>query len=1062
MGLTCFIFRFLRRPQLSLTSLENTLTNQAYSQEYIDRLNQSIVRADADIAVITNSEKYKDAKSKAEPVLQFYAEAMAFFAQNHPQVGMGRKNAAEARMAANKAVVDQYKQYNAKIDQLNNQKKQLNNVINQAKAKGNGSEILGGKVTAHNINFTSNASIDMDAAKLTAKNHINLMSAGYKKIGTNTYGISIEGVSSGAEIGKQDSDDYKYLMLTNPSVLTAANGINIEASGVDKNSKTSIGASKLNAGNGAINIKSLGGLDLLHDSNELYSYRFTSGSHGNFIKKTKWTKSEEKRDVFVVPTELTAKNINVLSGEDINTYASRFNAAKGDIHLTAGTSLGLYAVDEIHLDKTHEEKSTKYVGVFKNKGSNSRSNFAQTPLPTKLIAQKVKTESGWDTILEGTSFATLQGVDIQVGVGEKARNDAKIVLKGIKTITSTEESSESKSAVWQRQAGHGQIIETLALPTFEGPVPPTFTAPGGFVVDIPAGKLKNELNKLIQNPDYSYLKQLSVRKDTDWNQVQLAFEEWDYSQNNLTGAGAAIIALVITIVTYGAGAGAGAGVVSANAMGATTVATNATASAMANAAFASLASQAAISAINNGGDLGKVFKDLGSKESIKSLATSVITAGVANKLGYQYISTNSELTNQLTNNLIHASTAAVVSTGINGGSLEKSLETALISALAQTAQGQLASQIKGLESKDFDLKYVAHKVAHAVAGCAAASVSKGKCQDGAIGAAVGEIMAGIYKKPKLNENFTEADFKQFEIEQRKIVDTSKLVAASVATILGGDPNVAANTSKIAVENNFLAFAKDSNSKAKKILLEDIKKNLGDLFELKDKEVITIDGKKYLIQELTATSKASDFSKLTAEQKALYLYLDNLTKNQNATALIKLVMNDRQIAGGAWVDGRFDVGDYQRLNSTKEGLTGPALFVHETWEQFLKSSAGLSPEAMGTTNIYSQAHNAAIDKELEILNKFRFIESGPTTRVTIDGKSMGMLYLSNDGSRIIGMVYNRDLSKIEKQVINPVMLSNGKLGYEIPVTDDSGKRNGAIKLIYNEEGKLVQLNGKPLF
>ena len=35
-----------------------------------------------------------------------------------------------------------------------------------------------------------------------------------------------------------------------------------------------------------------------------------------------------------------------------------------------------------------------------------------------------------------------------------------------------------------------------------------------------------------------------------------------------------------------------------------------------------------------------------------------------------------------------------------------------------------------------------------------------------------------------------------------------------------------------------------------------------------KEVITIDGKKYLIQELTATSKASDFSKLTAEQKAM--------------------------------------------------------------------------------------------------------------------------------------------------------------------------------------------------
>ncbi|WP_424924763.1 DUF637 domain-containing protein [Aeromonas dhakensis] len=48
---------------------------------------------------------------------------------------------------------------------------------------------------------------------------------------------------------------------------------------------------------------------------------------------------------------------------------------------------------------------------------------------------------------------------------------------------------------------------------------------------------------------------------------------------------------------------------------------------MANAAFSTLVSQATISTINNGGNLGAVLKELGSSASIKQLATSVATAG---------------------------------------------------------------------------------------------------------------------------------------------------------------------------------------------------------------------------------------------------------------------------------------------------------------------------------------------------------------------------------------------------------------------------------------------------
>ena len=56
--------------------------------------------------------------------------------------------------------------------------------------------------------------------------------------------------------------------------------------------------------------------------------------------------------------------------------------------------------------------------------------------------------------------------------------------------------------------------------------------------------------------------------------------------------------------------------------------TNGVAIAAINAGFTTIVSRATISLINNKGDLGAVFKELGSSDFIKSLATSVITAGI--------------------------------------------------------------------------------------------------------------------------------------------------------------------------------------------------------------------------------------------------------------------------------------------------------------------------------------------------------------------------------------------------------------------------------------------------
>ncbi|EOC21272.1 hypothetical protein NM477_0496, partial [Neisseria meningitidis NM477] len=372
----------------------------------------------------------------------------------------------------------------------------------------------------------------------------------------------------------------------------------------------------------------------------------------------------------------------------------------------------LLAAEGIHQHQLNVQKSTRFIGIKVGKSNYSKNELNETKLPVRVIAQTAKTRSGWDTVLEGTEFkTTLSGADIQAGVGEKARADAKIILKGIVNRIQTEEKLESNSTVWQKQAGSGSTVETLKLPSFEGPALPKLTAPGGYIADIPKGNLKTEIEKLAKQPEYAYLKQLQTVKDVNWNQVQLAYDKWDYKQEGLTGAGAAIIALAVTVVTSGAGTGAVLGL-------------NGAAAAATDAAFASLASQASVSFINNKGNIGNTLKELGRSSTVKNLMVAVATAGVADKIGASALNnvSDKQWINNLTVNLANAGSAALINTAVNGGSLKDNLEANILAALVNTAHGEAASKIKQL-----DQHYITHKIAHAIAGCAAAAANKGKC-----------------------------------------------------------------------------------------------------------------------------------------------------------------------------------------------------------------------------------------------------------------------------------------------------------------------------------------------
>ncbi|VEJ42408.1 hemagglutinin/hemolysin family protein [Neisseria meningitidis] len=577
-------------------------------------------------------------------------------------------------------------------------------------------------------------------------------------------------------------------MLKTPPTLAAElsgkTGVSISAPYANENSRILLSTTDISSENGKIKIQSYGDQYYYARQSELYTFERRSYKTGKWYNRKHITEVKEHKNAKPDAVNLSAsQGIDIKSGGSIDAYATAFDAPKGSINIEAGRKLTLYAVEELNYDKLDSQKRRRFLGISYSKAHDTTTQVMKTALPSRVVAESANLQSGWDTKLQGTQFeTTLGGATIRAGVGEQARADAKIILEGIKSSIHTETVSSSKSTLWQKQAGRGSNIETLQLPSFTGPVAPVLSAPGGYIVDIPKGNLKTQIETLTKQPEYAYLKQLQVAKNINWNQVQLAYDKWDYKQEGLTGAGAAIIALAVTVVTSGAGTGAVLGL-------------NGAAAAATDAAFASLASQASVSFINNKGDVGKTLKELGRSSTVKNLVVAAATAGVADKIGASALNnvSDKQWINNLTVNLANAGSAALINTAVNGGSLKDNLEANILAALVNTAHGEAASKIKQL-----DQHYIAHKIAHAIAGCAAAAANKGKCQDGAIGAAVGEIVGEALVK---NTDFSDMTPEQLDLEVKKITAYAKLAAGTVAGVTGGDVNTAAQTAQNAVENN---------------------------------------------------------------------------------------------------------------------------------------------------------------------------------------------------------------------------------------------------------------------
>ncbi|EGC66181.1 DUF637 domain-containing protein [Neisseria meningitidis] len=770
---------------ISLNSIRNTFSNYQLKTDK-HNITQQLTDVEQELSKLTSDPKYRKAQDLSQMLRRKYKRRDKVFGDSEARLrGLRAKiNAADEAWAERQSPVKA----------LLERKQLLQQALLTVSQPGSGHENQGSTLSGQNIKLLAAGGIRIQGSKVAATQQANIQAAGFLPApaaeelqeGRLQSAIDISGVLDTFEYGQQGSDKYGYAIFSRPSEISGKTGVTLSAPNANENSRISLSAANIEAENGKIKIQSYGDQYYYARQGELYTFERRSYKTGKWYNRKHITEVKEHKNAKPDAVNLSAsQGIDIKSGGSIDAYATAFDAPKGSINIEAGRKLTLYAVEELNYDKLDSQKRRRFLGISYSKAHDTTTQVMKTALPSRVVAESANLQSGWDTKLQGTQFeTTLGGATIRAGVGEQARADAKIILEGIKSSIHTETVSSSKSTLWQKQAGRGSNIETLQLPSFTGPVAPVLTAPGGYIADIPKGNLKTEIEKLSKQPEYAYLKQLQVAKNINWNQVQLAYDRWDYKQEGLTEAGAAIIALAVTVVTSGAGTGAVLGL-------------NGAAAAATDAAFASLASQASVSFINNKGDVGKTLKELGRSSTVKNLVVAAATAGVADKIGASALNnvSDKQWINNLTVNLANAGSAALINTAVNGGSLKDNLEANILAALVNTAHGEAASKIKQL-----DQHYIVHKIAHAIAGCAAAAANKGKCQDGAIGAAVGEIVGEALVK---NTDFSRMSATEIEKAKAKITAYSKLVAGTASAVVGGDVNTAANAATVAVENNSL-------------------------------------------------------------------------------------------------------------------------------------------------------------------------------------------------------------------------------------------------------------------
>ena len=443
------------------------------------------------------------------------------------------------------------------------------------------------------------------------------------------------------------------------------------------------------------------------------------------------------------------------------------------------------------------------------KGQNAKNTDTHEESGTTLVRSRL---DGANVTVQATDANDKRGALSLSGTAVNAPGTLKlegdVVNFGVQqTLSMASDNSEGRDLLWQKSKNKGTVDATSHYNELN--VGKLDLQANAVTAEMGA---RDSVQALSKQPGMEWIGQLQsdpeLAPKVDWKQVEEAHEQWDYKQQGLTPEGAAIVTAVVTYFTWGAASGVGqsaaaaAGQTTVTAAGVTTLTAAGTVIQGAVAAgLTALSSQTAVSLINNKGNLKKTFKDLGSKDSVKSLVTAIVTGGVLGGLNLNPTGLPTEsggaqtFLKQLGQNVKAGAARALVDTAINGGSLEDRLKDGLIASFLDTAAAQGAYEIGDLSVGSEPLfNTFTNKVAHLIAGCAAGAARTGNsegCAAGGLGAVVGESAAEIYGNS--------ADTVQFAA-------MFATLAAGIAGLDADQVQLAGNAGANAAANNYLSHA----------------------------------------------------------------------------------------------------------------------------------------------------------------------------------------------------------------------------------------------------------------
>ncbi|WP_330960138.1 DUF637 domain-containing protein [Photobacterium sp. 53610] len=618
--------------------------------------------------------------------------------------------------------------------------------------------------------------------------------------------------------------DYEYgfsELASNLAKITGLNSLNLSTAG-DVISKGGQFDSQ-----GTLHINAGGSVQLL--TQQVRQQHAQSGK--------KWTDSSQS--LVNLQTQLSAVDILSIVAKNEIISQGAIVESEGILELLAGMGIHIIPAENLQAGEKSFKSSTG--GLF-----GSDESYSESYQKAEILRSVLK---GGNSVVLNTMMGdiTLRAVSVSsLGVAKLVAPNGQINLELAKQLDqySLEESYEG--ALSFRFKGRGHYRETAYYNEF--------IAKGGLMLDAANGiniqyagnpdNIDETIANLAKSPEYQWLQDL--RNDpnltTQWQEIELAMEQWNYDQSGLTPAAMAILAVAIAAATGGAGL---------TVMGGTGLMASAV-----NAAATTLLNQVTASMLANGGDISATFEQVTSSDSLKNLATSMVTAGVLseiNSLGWLAQGENLGTLAQAQNIMITSTVNAAVPALIQGHSFSEfgdaflqNIATSSIQQIGQTLANKIgiAAGERGENNlpKNPDISAATQYIAHAALGCALAGANtaisggnsdtvKTGCYSGAGGAVIGEFIAK-HKRAELEA--IEKETKNYINEQLKLlkagqnaksvqeleayqqqqylalirlknlgVDISKLAAGITVFAFGGDVDQAIYTSGNAAQNNAL-------------------------------------------------------------------------------------------------------------------------------------------------------------------------------------------------------------------------------------------------------------------